>query len=246
MAVGKNKLKSKKGGKGKKIVDPFTKKDWYDIKAPSMFSERQVGKTLVTRSAGTRVATDYLKGRVLEANLADLNKDEDQFYRKFKLRIEEVQGRNCLTNFYGMDFTTDKIRSLVKKWQSLIEASVDVSTTDGYRLRLFCIAFTKKRQNMTKKTCYAQTAQIRAIRKKMMDIMTKEASSCDLKELVKKFIPESIGKAIEKACQGIYPLKDVYVRKVKMLKSPKFDVTKLMELYTESEDTGKKVEAPAA
>jgi len=245
MAVGKNKLKSKKG-KGKKIVDPFTKKDWYDIKAPSMFSERQVGKTLVTRSAGTRIATDYLKGRVLEANLADLNKDEDQFYRKFKLRIEEVQGRACLTNFYGMDLTTDKLRSLVKKWQSLIEASVDVSTTDGYRIRIFCIAFTKKRQNQSKKTCYAQSAQIRAIRKKMMDIMTKEASSCDLKELVKKFIPESIGKAIEKSCQGIYPLKDVFIRKVKMLKAPKFDVTKLMELYIESEDQGKKVEAPAS
>lgn len=40
----------------------------------------------------------------------------------------------------------------------------------------------------------------------MMDIMTKEAASCDLKDLVGKFIPESIGKDIEKACQGIYPL----------------------------------------
>jgi small subunit ribosomal protein S3Ae len=243
MAVGKNKLKAKKGGKGKKIVDPFTKKDWYDVKTPSMFSVREAGKTLVTRSSGKRNAIDYLKGRILEANLADLNNDEDQFYRNIKLKIEDVQGRNCLTAFYGMDFTTDKLHSMIKKWQSLIEAHVDVSTTDGYRLRLFAIAFTKKRQNQSKKTCYAQSAQIRAIRKKMMDIMTKESTSCDLKELVKKFIPESIGKAIEKSCQGIYPLKDVYVRKVKMLKAPKFDVTKLMELYNAEEDTGKKVEA---
>ena len=40
----------------------------------------------------------------------------------------------------------------------------------------------------------------------MMEIMTREATSCDLKDLVAKFIPEAIGKDIEKACQGIYPL----------------------------------------
>lgn len=36
-------------------VDPFSKKDWYEIKAPSAFSVRNVGKTLVTRTAGTKV-----------------------------------------------------------------------------------------------------------------------------------------------------------------------------------------------
>lgn len=39
-------------------VDPFTKKDWYDVKAPCMFVVRQIGKTLVTRTQGT---SKYLK-----------------------------------------------------------------------------------------------------------------------------------------------------------------------------------------
>ena len=34
-------------------VDAFLKKEWYDIKAPSMFSVRSAGKTLITRSQGT-------------------------------------------------------------------------------------------------------------------------------------------------------------------------------------------------
>lgn len=62
-----------------------------------------------------------------------------------------------------MDFTTDKLRSLVRKWQSLIEAHVDVKTTDNYQLRIFCIAFKKKRPNQIKRTCYAQSSQIRQV-----------------------------------------------------------------------------------
>jgi small subunit ribosomal protein S3Ae len=132
------------------------------------------------------IASDALKGRIIEANLADLQKDEDQSFRKMRLKVEDVQGRSVLTNFHGMDFTTDKLRSLVRKWQTLIEAHTDVSTLDGFRLRVFCIAFTKKRQNTLRKTAYAQQGQIRSIRRKMFDAITREATSSDLKDFVGK------------------------------------------------------------
>merc|ERR1711935_689596 len=164
-------------------------------------------------------------------------------FRKFKLKVEEVSGTQCLTNFHGMDLTTDKLRSLVRKWHSLIEAYVDVKTTDGYLLRLFCIGFTKRRQFQIRKTSYAQSAQIRAIRKKMVDIMTKEVSSVELIKAVEKFVPEYIGKDIQKACEGIYPLQNVYIRKVKILKAPKFDAAKLAEIHSgdTGADTGAKI-----
>nr|AQS22815.1 40S ribosomal protein s3a [Pseudodiaptomus poplesia] len=132
-----------------------------------------------------------------------------------------------------MNLTTDKLRSMVKKWQTLIEGNVDVKTTDGYTLRVFCIGFTKKQDNSTKKTCYAQSQQVRNIRKKMVDIISKEVSSTDLKDVVNKLIPDSIASDIQKACQGIYPLHDVHIRKVKVLKRPRFDLSKLMEMHGE-------------
>merc|ERR1719277_749625 len=242
MAVGKNKRLTKGGKKGgkKKAGDPFLKKEWYDIKAPGVFSVRNCGKTLVSRTQGTKIASEELKGRVLELNLADLNMDEDQAYKKVKLCIEDVQGRNCLTDFHGMELTRDKQCSLIRKWSTLIEAHADVKTTDGYMVRLFVIAFTKRRADQVKTNCYAQTAQIRKIRAKMVDIINNEAAKGQLRDLVKKLIPESIGKEIEKQTQGIFPLKDVLIRKVKILKKPKFDITKLMELHGDGggEDTG--------
>ena len=237
-----------------------------------MFSVRNCGKTLVSRTQGTKIATEELKGRVLEVtgqhgwlkffdarvntnlgcaatevNLADLNNDEDQAPKKIRLCIEEVQGRSCLTDFHGMNLTRDKICSLIKKWQTLIEAHVDVKTTDNYVVRMFCIAFTQRRPGQVKANCYAQSAQIRKIRRKMVEIMTQEASKVQLRELVKKLIPESIGKEIEKQAQGIFPLKDCLIRKVKILKKPKFDITKLMELHGDGgEDVGAEMMRPEA
>merc|ERR1711997_1060406 len=231
MAVGKNKGLSKGGKKGakKKIVDPFTRKDWYDIKAPSIFKVRDVGKTLVNRTQGTRIASDGLKGRVYEVSLADLQSETDaeRSFRKFRFICEDVQGKNCLTNFYGMTLTTDKLRSMVKKWQTLIEAFADVKTTDGYLLRVFCIGFTQKQTSpgsqQIKKTCYAKAQQVRQIRKKKVD---------------NKLIPDSIAKDIEKSCMGIYPLHDVNIRKVKVLRKPRFDLNKLMDLHGEGSGKG--------
>merc|ERR1712216_1018501 len=89
----------------------------------------------------------------------------------------------------------------------------------------------KKRQNQLKKTCYANSSQQKLIRKKMRDIMTQHATTVELQELVNKFIPEVISKEIEKACMGVYPLQNVHIRKVKMLKKPEFDLTKLLEIH---------------
>jgi len=243
-AVGKNKKLKKKGNK-KKAVDPFSRKDWFDIMAPSSFRTRQVGKTMCNRTIGKKLARDNLLGRVFEVSLADLNNDDDQAHRKMRLRCEDVQGKNVLTQFCGMDLTRDKLCSLTKRWQSLIECHVDVTTTDGYLLRLFAIAFTKRRKNQVRKASYAQSAQARAIRAKMAEIMTREAETSDLKELVDKFIPESIGKEIERACVSIYPLQNVLVRKCKVLKAPRFDLNKLMEMHSDIalvDESGNKVE----
>lgn len=98
--------------------------------------------------------------------------------------------------------------------QTYIKAFTDCKTTDGYVLRVFCIGFTERMSNQVKKTCYAQQRQVKTIRRKMVEIMNKEVSNCELKELVNKLIPDTIADDIRKSCNSVYPLKDVYIRKV--------------------------------
>lgn len=59
-----------------------------------MFTTKIIGKTLVNRTQGTKIASEGLKFRVFEVSLADLQKDNDgeRSFRKFKLIAESIQG----------------------------------------------------------------------------------------------------------------------------------------------------------
>lgn len=234
MAVGKNKRLSK-GKKGlKKRTDPFARKDWYQVKAPSTFNIRDVGKTLVNRTTGLKNANDALKGRIFEASLADLQKDEDHSFRKVKLRVDEVQGKNCLTNFHGMGLVRDKNCEMVRKKHTMISAHCDVKTTDNFQLRLFVVGFTAKDQKQVKGTTYCQSHQAKSIRKIMVDTMQKTASSGDIQNLVKNLLVDTIASDITKQVKSIYPLENVHVQKVKTIKRPKLDLGRLAELHGQS------------
>jgi small subunit ribosomal protein S3Ae len=131
-----------------------------------------------------------------------------------------------------MDITKDKACQMVKKWYTLIEAFVQAKTNDGFFVRMFCIAFTNKTKKQVKATCYAKASHQKLIRKKMMEIMQQQIQQSSLKDLVRKLVKEEIGQKIQTDASKIFPLQNnCMIRKVKVLKQPKFDLTKLMELY---------------
>ena len=76
-------------------VDPYSKKDWYDVKAPSMFNIRQIGKTLVTRTQGTskcRVIPNHrLRGGITVSN--NLSANTILFSIKFQGSVHNL--RHC-------------------------------------------------------------------------------------------------------------------------------------------------------
>ena len=253
MAIGKNKkykAGSVKKGSKRKIQEPFSKKEWYRVKVPKNFKQRDVGQIVVNKTAGTRIASEQLKGRVVEVNLADLLQNEKYGLYNYKFRCEDVNGKDCLMVFHGLKLTTDKLRSIVKKWCTLIETYVDVKTTDNNLIRIFCIGFTARRPTQIKKTSYAKTAQVKRIRKVMQSAITKEANSRELSEFVDYLREPKLSREIQTKCQKIFPLDNVFIRKVKILKAAKIDSLKLLDQHQSEaapiqpvvEDQGEKVE----
>merc|ERR1712238_110153 len=92
----------------------------------------------------------------------------------------------------------------------------------------------------------------------MLEYMSELGAKGDLKALVKEIVTSPHGTKIEKQAHTIFPIKDCYIRKAKILKKPKFDVTELMEWHNADEvvssavvaaeggtgDAGTPVEAP--
>ena len=72
-----------------------------------------------------------------------------------------------------------------QKWQTVIEAHVDVKITGGYLLVCFLLALLKKKKkerkcnNQVQKNSYAQHQQVCQNQKKMMEIMTQEMQTND-------------------------------------------------------------------
>ena len=215
------------------------------MQVPSNFDISTPTLTPCNKTAGQKIPADSLRGRVFDISLGDLNKDaHEQAWRKVRVQCEEVKGYDCYTNYYGMDITRDKLCTLVKKWHSTIEAFAQAKTVDGYHLRMFCIAFTRRHKRQVKATCYAKNSQQKLIRQKMAEIMVNECAKSSLRDLFKNFLSDTVAKQITKECSKIFPLENVLIKKVKVLKKPKFDLTKLMELYQSSADKQVKTAEP--
>ena len=201
-----------------------------------MFQNRKFTKSPVNVSAGKKLSSDAMKGRVYEVNLGDLNVSCAP-HKKIKLIVDDAtdaRAKLALTNFYGMDTTKDHLCSLIRKWHTLVETFVDVKTSDGFLLRFFPIAFTASSgKKQLKATTYAQRSQVKLIRRKMVEVITKEVAKCTLKDVVVKLITDKLPTEITQQAKKIFPVHNCIIRKVKTVKRPRFDITQLLSIHSD-------------
>jgi len=234
MAIGKNQRVSKGGKRGskKKIAEPMSRKEWYDVVAPSNFKKRQFQKTLCNKTIGTRTSFENMKGRVYEANLTDLDTGKkDVTYNKAKFQVMEVRGRNALTQFHSMSMTTDKVRSLFKKWCTTIETVVEANTKDGYALRLFVMCFTEKSKGQLSKNCHAPGHLQKWVRMRITRMIQKKLEKLPLQKVVTLLTQEILADKLEKRVRPILPIRDLKILKAKVIRTPYYDVKALLEAH---------------
>lgn len=127
--------------------------------------------------------------------------------------------------------TRDQMCALIKKRKTLIEAVQDCRSADGYVLRVFSIAFTRESGMQKRKTNYALSSQQKEIRRRINDVVAKEIAKSTSTQIFNLFTSEVVEKKITREVNAIYPVKNVKVRKIKVIQRPKIDNTRLAELH---------------
>lgn len=188
-----------------RVKDKWTLKKWFNLIAPEYFGMAEVGMTPADDE-------NKLLNRSVEITLAELTNDysNQNPYKKLIFRVNKVAGENAYTKFYKFELTRDYMNSLTRRRTSKIEDVIDITTSDGYMLRVKPVTFTIKR---------CRTSQKRAIRAIMRDIVIQSADK-NFVQFLQECVLGKIPSEIYKNAKKIYPLRRVEIKKIELLKEP--------------------------
>ena len=181
----------------KKVKDRWRAKEWYKVYAPDMFSRMQLGETPAD-------SPDGVIGRVTEATVQDLTGDFSKMHIKLKFKVHSVSGLDAHTMFFGHDLTSDYVRRLTRRKRTKTDAVVDVTTKDGWEIRVKPMAVSEQR---------IQASQETAIRNIMRDEIKRVASGVTIGEFVRLLIMGDLAKAVSDASKSIVPIKRIEIRR---------------------------------
>ncbi len=185
----------------RKVKDRWKSKVWYNLYAPEIFGASQIGETLAD-------TPEKLNGRVTQITLQDITGDFSQMHVKLNFQINRVVGLDAHTAFVGHDLTSDYIRRLTRRKHSKMDGIYDVTTLDGYRVRIKPMAITERR---------IKSSQQEAIRAQMMQVVNDSASRATLPEVIRAMISGEMSKSIFRKCKPIYPIKRVEIRRSQVI-----------------------------
>ncbi len=185
----------------RKVKDRWKAKNWYNVLAPEIFGAAVIGETLADDP-------DKLVGRVTQITLQDITGDFSQMHVKLHFKVDHITGLDAHTQFVGHDLTSDYIRRLTRRKHSKMDGVYDITTMDGWRVRIKPMAITERR---------IKTSQQFAIRKEMDSVVMSLNGRATMAEVVKAMISGELSKSIFRRCKPIYPIKRVEVRRSEVI-----------------------------
>ena len=186
------------------VRDRWRRKDWFDIYLPRYFGESKVGETPAEDAS-------KIMGRVYETTLSQITGDFSQEYLKMYFQVTEVEENAAQTVFKGHEYLRDYLRSLVRRRSTKIDGFFNVTTIDGFKLKIVLTAMTNGR---------IQTSKERVIREIMSKIVEEKAATLEFGQIVHEMVLGKLASDVYNEARKIVALRHVGVRKSELLAMP--------------------------
>jgi small subunit ribosomal protein S3Ae len=190
--------------KAKHVRDKWRGKAWYMIVAPPFFGNVELGTVPAEEP-------EQLIGRVVEATLYDITSDFSHQNLKMFFQINEIEGKTAHTLFKGHEYSRDYLRSLVRRRTTKIDGLFNLTTKDGYKMRVAVSALTLSR---------IKTSQEKIIRNIMDKTVKEKAAALTLDQFVQEMVLGKIASDIYNEAKKVAPLRHVGIRKSKLIAQP--------------------------
>jgi small subunit ribosomal protein S3Ae len=151
---------------------------------------------------------EKLIGRIIDSTLYEITNDFAHQYLKMFFQINEIDGKTAKTIFKGHEYSRDYLRSLVRRRTTKVDALFNITTKDGYKLRIAVCAFTLAR---------IKTSQEKIVRNIMDKIIKKKAAELTLDQFAQEIVLGKIASDIYNEAKKIAPLRHVGIRKSKLV-----------------------------
>ena len=188
----------------KHVRDKWRSKSWYMIVAPPYFGNIELGSVPAEED-------ERLIGRVAEATLYDITGDFSHQYLKMFFQVNAIEGKTARTLFKGHEYSRDYLRSLVRRRTTKVDGLFNLTTKDGFKLRIAVSALTLSR---------IKTSQEKTIRQIMSKIIKEKAVALTLDQFVQEMVLGKIASDIYNASKQVAPLRHVGIRKSKLVGQP--------------------------
>src|SRR3990170_6823077 len=190
--------------KTKHVRDKWRGKAWYMVVAPPFFGNIELGAVPAEEQ-------EQLIGRVIEATLYDITGDFSHQYLKMFFQVNEMDGKTARTLFKGHEYSRDYLRSLVRRRTTKVDGLFNLTTKEGYKLRVAVSALTLSR---------IKTSQEKIIRNIMEKIINERAAALTLDQFVQEMVLGKIASDIYNEAKRVAPLRHVGIRKSKLVAQP--------------------------
>lgn len=192
--------------KGGRVKDKWKSKIWLTVHAP-----RALGSVPIASIPAN--SSEAAIGRVVETTLFDIFKDDPSNYSiKLYFKIVNVDGTDAYTIFKGHEYAREYLRNLIRRGSSMVDCINNYTTRDGYKVRIFVVAFTKNRINSSRK---------HAIRMAAHKILSERVPKLTYDQFIHEILVGDLKEMILREAKKIYPIRHLGIRKTKLLEIPR-------------------------